>query len=44
MKKVKKAQIWEEAQLEVVVTIGNTQGKTNMADAKSEDGNKFLKR
>ena len=44
MEKVKKAEVWEEAQLEVVVMIGNIQGKINMADAKREDGNKFVKR
>ena len=43
MEEVKKAEVREEAQLEVVVTINNIQPKTNMPDAKREDGNKFLK-
>lgn len=43
MEEMKRVEVQEEAQLEVVVKIDNIQSKINVADAKREDGNKFSK-
>ena len=43
MDEMKRAEVQEEAQLEVVSKIDNIQSKINVADAKREDGNKFSK-
>ena len=43
MEEMKRIEVQEEAQLEVVVKIDNIQSKIKVADAKREDGNKFSK-